>query len=376
MKKVLPLLLMLLLVYLPLPQTVAEASGKLGKEHAKHSFDSKENSYEAWASIKIDSKPDPDVTGQELYEAMKHMGGGGMMSRPETYDAIITNSKKNGINPYVMLLMSIHESGWMKSKLAETHTNPFGMKCSSREISTCLNGYSKFKNVDDAFYDQSWLLRKHYVEAGLVTFKDVLLKYSPPSDGNDLFSKGGYIQSMRSNGYQHLGLTAEGNFNLGEMSPDANFSSSTPRTSSTEDGSDLFLAFEDPYKKRGIANDGSTGKVTEAPYLRYMMNSISDKAYNAMVVASYVGIAFILTYISFMLLVYVLYIKGNVGYEKAEKLIGKGVADTFGGTKGIIMVSGRVLLGLLIILIFVSGVYIHIIAFIYTMFHKLSTFIF
>lgn len=325
---------------------------------AEASFQSTYN-YEDWKKVRIDSKPAVPLTADEIrgmFETVNHPSS--VYLKPGVAEGLIKASEKYGINPYIMINMSLVESTWGTSDLAKQANNLGGIKCTNR-VKRCWGAYSHYETLDDYFEDKAWLIRTNYVNIGKNTLKTMLEKYAPSNDGNN---HPDYIRNMAQNTYNRLGQRVVTDVDSGATMTPGDYSSDRM----TPEQAEIFQQGLTEATRVGMANIGNENAL-ESPYIKYTLGKISEKTYNILSTLSYVIIAFSFAYMAVMVFTYALYVNGRVGHEKARKIVGNKAVEHYGERKGILYIIGRIALGVVVVFIFVSKLHIVVYAQFYSM---------
>lgn len=117
-------------------------------------------------------------------------------------DKFVSGSARAGVNPFLLVHIAIQESSYGKA-IPDGSYNSFGRTATSSQPSVSANGrnWYKYDSFADSLDgggtkdDQPTYLKKVYIDDGKITIKDIMMKYAPPSDGNDTE---GYINKIKA----------------------------------------------------------------------------------------------------------------------------------------------------------------------------------
>ena len=134
------------------------------------------------------------ITADQLKTLLSMIKNGDLLL--QYADQISQSAKRWNINPIFSLAMSVHETGWWTSSIFKNANNVGGLMQNSKKYAqsgTASTGeyysgrnWAKFNTPGDSFNAKMWLLRTNYIDAGLTTMVDILNKYAPPTDNNDV----------------------------------------------------------------------------------------------------------------------------------------------------------------------------------------------
>lgn len=139
-----------------------------------------ENSQSSKKSQKSNGKYDKKAT--ELYtgsaeDLNKYLKGKGVLAGQG--QAFLDAQKKYGISASVLAGICLHESGNGKSKLARNNNNIGGIRIAGS------TKFRTFNSVAECIDYMGGLIKRNYVDKGLVTLSQINAKYCPPSDPTD-----------------------------------------------------------------------------------------------------------------------------------------------------------------------------------------------
>lgn len=340
------------------------------------------------ANMDITTKPSKDLTVEDIQKAFKNSGNGDSPFLTDNNAQNLLNaSKRYGLNPYISLLMMIHEAGWKGSPVSKSNNNLGGVQCHTRAVK-CMrsNGndckvtdplriddyvcYAYYNNTADFFFDKAYLLREEYYEKGAKTFQQVLNVYSPAFENNHW----DYLNSMSSNASVTFKVTLDDITSNEKLTPDESIKpedsgvggeSSHTDTPFSKKDIEIFKRSAEEQIKLGLSNTGKT--LEESPYVAFGVMQVTKKTYNLFITLSYLVIALAISYMALMVVVYALYVNNNIGHKMASKLIGESLANTYGERKGIIEIIKRMLFGIILIAFILSDTHVKI----FSLFYKI-----
>lgn len=320
---------------------------------------------EDWKDYDVRTKLD-GLTAEKIDNYIKSKGHadgalGGIGS------TIIDISNKTGINAGVLLGMTINESGWGTSYLS-THFNNFGGV-------TCKKGYkcefykdrqwTVFDSKEHSLRIQAELIMGDmYVKSGRTTIEKVLLRYAPPSDGNNLYGAGGYMdiigKTIEGLGYSNKGgelIKAEG----------GSYSNSDGSKSDRKVGSyEMEKFFLEPnYNKSGTTGIDKNANILPSE-LSYSVQVFSDKTVK---ILNKIGVflsALIMLYMTVVLILYIAIFRGySFNTDLLNKLTKFSEEDNVYSRKTAFKIIGLCIFCTLIMAVFYSNAYVNIMAYIY-----------
>lgn len=350
LKKVTVNMLVMMVLLVALPTNV------LGKER-----------WERWENYDIRTKPNEDFTAELLDDVFNTLGQGGVLLGKGK--VIIEAGEKNGISPAILASMIAKETGWGKSTNAKVNNNTGGIKC--RKDYPCQNGYTKFPSVDESIRIQAELLNSAYVGAGLTTIRPILEKYAPPSDGNSLYGSGGYIDNIGSMMEVRFKQTADKNDLLSASG--GNYTEGGSSSGGGKVGeSSIGFVMQSTATETNAGVDKSEGELPSE--LSYSVGVFSKKVHKFLTLVGVVLSVGLIVYMGLALLLYVALVKG---YTYDRKWFDKVMVfkedkkNTDVHSKDLLKaILGRVITSVALISLFLTGLYIEIMAYIYLLIER------
>lgn len=330
---------------------------------------------EQWGSYDIRTKPNSALTAELLDKVFADAGKGGVLVGMG--GAVIEAGEKNGINPGILAGMIIHETGWGKSSLAKNNNNLGGVKC--KPTFECRNGFTVFESPAHSIQVQAELLAgKTYVGAGLVTFKQILERYAPPSDGNTLYGSGGYISAVGTTMEVRFLQTVDGGETLvgsgGDYTAGGNGGGNGIGGETKVGGwqkYDFFMESQSVYNGVGV----DAANTTLPADISYGFQVFSEKTYKILIVVGvYMAVALI-TYMAVTILLYVAIVK-EVTYKTDWFSKLSRIDGDVRSRETVFALVGRMVIGVVIITLFMSGLYVDLMARIYTLLETVGSYIF
>lgn len=317
---------------------------------------------ERWGNYDVRTVPNSNLTADLLNEVFDKYGQGGVLLG--LGGAIMDAGEKNGINPGILAGFIIHETGWGRSNYAINNNNLGGVKC--RKGFECRNGFTVFDSPVHSIQVQAELLAgSTYVGDGLITLKQILERYAPPSDGNTLYGSGGYIAVVGSLMEKRFLQSVDGGEILTATGGSYNsFTGSSGYVEGASVGSwrkhDFFMQSQSLYN--GVGLDSSDNVLPSE--LSYELKIFSEQTYEWLMKLGAFLTAVIITYMALTILMYVTIIKGV-----SQKT---GVFEKLTGIKGDVYsretlwhLVWRMFVGIMIASLFLTGLYIEIMGLIY-----------
>lgn len=335
-------------------------------------------SVQDWGGLKLDSSaPTEKISADIINTYLEERGQSALAKDDRIGNAIMDSSLKNGINPVILLGMFTIETGWGSNPKFLELLNPGGIKCKTgydcAPSPDCTKGsgcvkWTKFETLEQGFQVKGELLRGYMKNRGAVTFKDGIEIYAPPSDGNDLYSEGGYIAHIGSTA-DKLGITLEEMG--GSITPDANGTGTYADGTKVGTWESFFMSDELFSSSTGV-DKGQSILPTE---VSYAFANFSDKTAERLAVAGVVLSLGIIVYINLIVFSYTLIIKGHAS---PNSLFGKLVrldGDVY-SKKTIVTIVTKAALGILIICLYLTGMYLKIMGALYGLYENIIFYLF
>lgn len=324
-----------------------------------------------WASVNIDSSFPETVTAESINAVLSQKGKSEKAKSGEVGKAIMEAGTANGINPAIMYAMFAIETGWGESDKFTLYNNPGGIKCKSgfecfKSCDTCAS-WTKFNSLEQGFQVKAEILRTYIDEHGIKTIQQMLERYAPPSDNNDLYSDSGYIAKI-GNIIEGLNVTGD------------DFEGTLTGTGGTyADGGEVgkwkkydFFMSSDVYAGRTGIDDGQNQIPAE---VSYAFSKFSFEASKKMVYLGTVLCLGLLFYISLMIMSYTLIIKGKTSGNSIFTKMVKIDGDIY-SRKTIFKIFVQVFLGIAIICLYLTGMYLRIMALMYSWYEVIIYYLF
>ena len=318
-----------------------------------------------WGNFHLMTENSPNVTAESINAYARQKGSDWL----EIGEAIMAASEKTGINAAFMVAQLVAESGWKyRSKVPKSAYNYGNMRGEGYAGSIYVNGEPWAKNANP---EQGFQLYAEYIaryprgdapatatnKAGtkLETIKQMLNVYAPESDNNNHATYIGNLASIM----QSLGQGFEGGIATGTnggangavvQNPDGTFR-------------ELNFWVETPTGLgTGKGIDDGTKQVD--PSLSLTASVFSKKVYNILLMTGVVLSAVLLLYMSATLISYAMALKGHASGRLFEKLSGLSDGAIYSSrTLGTIAIRASV--GVVVIALLLTGLYIHLMAGIY-----------
>ncbi|MBI2798413.1 N-acetylmuramoyl-L-alanine amidase [Candidatus Saccharibacteria bacterium] len=128
----------------------------------------------------------------------------------------VSGAIRQGVNPFLIVSIAQRESSFGKAvpgNNSESY-NSFGLTAASGQPSVSTNGRNWYKwpswelSLDGggSEFDEPTYLKKNYLDKGLTKVDQIMMKYAPPSDGNDT---AGYIQGIKDGNKKMVDLAGD-----------------------------------------------------------------------------------------------------------------------------------------------------------------------
>lgn len=317
---------------------------------------------EQWGAYDIRTKPNEHMTAELLDKNMAEEGRGGVLIGMGA--AILEAAEKNGLNAGITAGMLIVESGWGKGNRAMTTNNVGGIRC--RADLPCKNNFAVFESVEHSIRIQAELLAgKTYIGAGATTFKQVMMIYAPPSDGNNLYGGGGYIAIVGGFMEKRFQQTIDSGEKLegtgGNYTQGGN-GAIKQESVGTWEKKNFFMQSDSVAQGLGVDNSQHTLPSETS----YALKVFSEKTYKILVLIGVVLSAVFIAYMSTTVLFYVALVKG-VAYrvDIYEKMVMSKEDEDIHSQKALWGLVGRMFVGVIIMSFFLTGKYVDVMGLIY-----------
>jgi murein DD-endopeptidase MepM/ murein hydrolase activator NlpD len=93
--------------------------------------------------------------------------------------AYVDAGKKEDVDPYLLVAISMLETGNGTSDVLKTKNNAAGIYDQAAQDS------KSFAKIEDSIFEQANILNRFYIQEGLITIPDIGAKYAPPGASND-----------------------------------------------------------------------------------------------------------------------------------------------------------------------------------------------
>lgn len=332
-----------------------------------------EASAEKWKNWDIRTKT--DVTTEKMKAYLKSKGKESFGNK--VVDYVYDSATKNGVDPMVLLGMIIVETGYGTSEKASKYNNYGGVRCMSGRkcYKNSTGSWTIFDSPSDSIRSQAELLAgKIYIGAGKTTIEKMLLTYAPPSDGNNLYGSGGYMdmigRTIEGIGYspkdsgKELWTTNGGKPNYNDYDGGSTEGESKATVSEAKVGD---YKDWDAFIKPDIAENL---RVMDRGYNKIpseMGMAVEVLGAKVVKVCQYIGtmaIVILIVYMGLMIGYYVALVKGVTYNDKYYNKM-SGSKHSVYSKEGIKDLLKRCVVLMLILCIYITNIYITIMAYIY-----------
>lgn len=318
-----------------------------------------------WENFDVRTKMPSNVTEESIKKVFKEKGHSDSPFYTRI-DFILKESKKNGLNPLYILGVMNKESGWGKSKKARNMYAYGGIKNPGGN-----SGDQSFQNEEDGILGVIYLIRK-YVDEGIVastnpdgkpmrTVKEIGKTYCPSSDGCD------EKKYWRDIGWflEQFGQTMDGSL----MSPSNSMDEANDKAKDIKDGDGRSIYWDILYIEHNLATNVQLGpSVGDVPVGNEVGSFIFTESTKVQKLLTTIGVILSSIFFVYSSTGLVIYLVGtgtiNSGKygEKLESILGIPSVKTTDNTKKIM---GKFIISLGVVLVFLLGIHVTIMAGIY-----------